>query len=123
MSFWIEKYNADIVRVAYMAWMKAGGLFSYHISHADFQAFIDPSNPIGQLLQSHLIAIQSFLTPIGLGIQTGRKSSHFMHGLIRWLDTIHTNIAPGMRPYYEWPIERTEEVREWLLRERALAEY
>jgi hypothetical protein len=41
--------------------------------------------------------------------------------MVRWLEVLHANIEPRMRGYFEWPIERAEELREWLQRERALA--
>ena len=92
------------------------------MSHADFQTLIDASNPVGQLLQSHLIAVQTLMNPVGLDEQGDRKASQLVSGMVRWLGAIHANIEPGMRRYFEWPTERAEEVRQYYLRKRALAE-
>jgi hypothetical protein len=102
--------------------MKAYGLFSYHINHAEFQTFIDPSNPIGQLLQSHLVAVQTLIIPIGLDERAGKKESRLVNGMIRWLGWIHANIEPGMRSYFEWPIKRAKEVQELYQRGGVLTE-
>jgi hypothetical protein len=115
----MQKCNADI-QLAYMAWMKTYALFSYHISHADFQTFIDPSNSVGQLLQSHLVAIQTLMTPVIQDEQRYIKTSQLVNRMIRWLGVIHANVEPGMRSYFDWPIKRAKDVREWHQRERAL---
>lgn len=116
----MQIYKADIIQLAYMSWMKTYALFSYYISHADFQTFIDPSNPVGQLLQSHLVAIHTLMTPVSIGGQVDRKATQLVNGMVRWLGAIHANIEPGMRRYYDWPVKRAEKVREWLQCERAL---
>jgi hypothetical protein len=118
----MQKCNADIIQLAYMAWMKTYALFSYHISHADFQTFIDPSNSVGQLLQSHLVAIQTLMTPVVLDERLDIKASQLVNGMIKWLGVIHANIEPGMRSYFDWPIKRANDVQEWHQCERALAE-
>jgi hypothetical protein len=120
--FWMQKYNADIAQLVCTAWMKANVLFSYSMSHIDFQTLVDPSNPVGQLLQSHLIAVQTLMTPIGLDERGARKAAQFVNGMIRWLGAIHANIEPGMSRYFKWPIERAEEVQQCYLRKRALEE-
>jgi hypothetical protein len=110
----MQKYNVDISQLAYKAWMSTYALLSYDMSHADFQNLVDPSNPVGQLLQSHLIAVQTLLTPIGLDERGSRKAAQLVSGMVRWLGVIHANIEPGMRRYLLWPIERAEEVRQLL---------
>jgi hypothetical protein len=85
------------------------------MSYTDFQAFVDPSNPVGQLLRSHLIAVQTLMTPINQDERATKKSSQVVNKMIRWLGVIHANIQPGMRQYYEWPIKRAEEVRVCLM--------
>jgi hypothetical protein len=109
----MQTCNTDIIQLAYMAWMKTYALFSHRISHADFQSFIDPSNSVGQLLQSHLVAIQTFMTPVILDERPDVKASQLVNGMIRWLGVIHANIEPGMGSYFDWPIKRAKDVREW----------
>ncbi len=117
--FVMEKYNADIVQLGYMAWLKGSVTFSCRISHADFVTLIDPSNHVGQLLLSHLVAVQTLLAPVSLDERGSRKSLQFANGMVRWLELLHANIEPRMRSYYEWPIKRAKELREWLQYERA----
>jgi len=117
----MQKYNVNIVQLAYMAWLKGSIIFSCRISHAEFLTLIDPSNLVGQLLQSHLVAVQTLMAPISLDKRGSRKSWQFVNGMVRWLEVLHANIEPRMRIYFEWPIKRAEELREWLQRERALA--
>jgi len=101
--------------------LKGPAFFACHINHAEFQSFINPSNVVGQLLLSHLVAITTLITPIKPNERAGRKTSHFANGMVRWLEVAHANIDPSMRSYIEWPIKRADEVREWLQYEGALA--
>jgi hypothetical protein len=117
----MQKNNADIVQLGYIAWLKSSVFFSCHISHAEFLALIDPSNVVGQLLLSHLVAVQTLIPPITPNERAGRRTSHFTNGMARWLEVAHANIDPRMRSYFEWPIKRAEEVREWFQHEKALA--
>jgi hypothetical protein len=110
-----------MVQLAYMAWLKGSIIFSCRLSHAEFLTLIDPSNLVGQLLQSHLVAVQTLLVPISPDERSSRKAPQFLNGMVRWLEVLHANIEPRMRSYIEWPIKRAEELREWLRRERALA--
>lgn len=85
------------------------GVFSWKMSHEDFQSFINPDNVVGQLLQSHFVAVQNILTPITIVERTFREVPDTNPGgKARWLDVIHNNIKPGMRKYFEWPIAITE---------------
>jgi hypothetical protein len=117
----MQKSDADIVQLGYISWLKGSVFFTCQISHAEFLAMIDPSHVVGQLLQSHMVAIQTLITPIKPNERAGRTNLHFAKGLVRWLEVAHANIDPRMRSYYEWPIKRAEEVREWLRHEQALA--
>jgi hypothetical protein len=101
--------------------LKGSVIFSCHISHAEFLTLIDPSNLVGQLLQSHLVAVQTLIGPVLLDERGSRKAVQFVNGMVRWLEVLHANIEPRMRSYFEWPIKRAEQLREWSQRERALA--
>lgn len=101
-----------------MAWMKSSIIFSCNISHAEFLNFINPLNPVGQVLLSHLVAVQT-LVPPGNSKRLDRKARGFLRASVRWLDLLHANIKPNMKSYYEWPIKRTEELRGWLKLQRA----
>jgi hypothetical protein len=81
---------------------------------------IDPSNMAGQLLLSHLVAIQTLIAPIKPTKRASRKNSHFVNGMARWLEVVYAKVDPRMRDYLEWPIKRAEEIRQWLEYEKAL---
>lgn len=107
----MQRYNADIVQLAYIAWLKGSIIFSCRISHAEFLALIDPSNLVGQLLLSHMVAVQTLMAPIILSERGSRKTLQFVNGMVRWLEVLHPSIEPRMRSYLEWPIKRAEELR------------
>ena len=56
--------------------------------------------------------------PMNQDERTSRKVSQFVNVMARWLETIHSNIDPTMRGYFEWPIKRAEKVRDWLQHEK-----
>jgi hypothetical protein len=91
--------------------MEIYGAFSYHMSHSDFQDFINPSNPIGPLLQSHFIAVQLLLSPITINELGDRKPSGPSEGAVRWLSAIHRHVPPQMMKYVAWPIAAAEAFR------------
>ena len=95
--------------------------FSCHISHAEFLSLIEPSNIVGQLLLSHLVAVQTLMGPTNQDERASRKVSQFVNVMARWLETMHSNVDPTMRSYFEWPRKRAEKVRDWLQHEKALA--
>ena len=117
----MRKNNADTVHLGYIAWLKGSIFFSCHITHAEFLVLIDPSNVAGQLLLSHLVAVQTLIAPIKPTERVSRKDLHFINGMARWLELAHEKVDPGMRSYFEWPIKRANEVREWLQHEKMLA--
>lgn len=115
----MRKNNADAVHLGYIAWLKGSIFFSCHITHAEFQVLIDPFNVAGQLLLSHFVAVQTLIVPIKPTERAGRKTSHFINGMARWLEVAHAKVDPEMRSYFEWPIKRAEEVRAGLQHEKA----
>jgi hypothetical protein len=117
----MQKNNADIVQLGYIALLKSSVFFSCHISHAEFLALIDPSNLVGHILLSHLVAVQTLIAPIHPDERADRKTLQIANGMVRWLEVAHANMDPRMRSYFEWPIKRAEEVRDWLQHEKALA--
>jgi hypothetical protein len=64
------------------------------MSHAEFQDFVRPDNEIGQILQSHFIALLLVIRPIVAPFQ----------GISRRLRKINDNMSFPMRKYIEWPI-------------------
>ena len=111
------------VRLAYIAWLKGSVFFSCHISHTEFLSLIEPSNIVGQLLLSHLVAVQTLMGPTNQDERASRKVSQFVNVMARWLEIIHSNADPTMREYFEWPKKRAEKVRDWLQHEKALANW
>jgi hypothetical protein len=105
-----NRTNATLTAYTHLA--KIYGLFSYFMSHEEFALFIDPSNEVGKLLQSHFAAMQLIMTPFTRRETSGRKvfrknatSPSKTDGTTnRWLVALHRNINPEMRVYYEWPI-------------------
>ena len=86
-------------------------IFSYKMSHEDFQHFIDPANEVGQLLQSHFVAVQLLLSPISVHELGDRKPESPNNESSGWLGAIHQRITPRMRKFFEWPISVAEGVR------------
>jgi hypothetical protein len=74
------------------------------MSHKDFQHFIDPTNEVGQLLQSHFVAVQLLLSPISVHELGDRKPEKPTNESTRWLDAIHQRVTPRMKEFFEWPI-------------------
>lgn len=107
----ISKY-ANTTSTAYSHLAKIYGLFSYFMSHEEFALFIDPSNEAGKLLMSHFAALQLTMTPFTRRETKGKRfsrdnstSPNRTDGTTnRWLGSLHRNINPEMRMYYEWPI-------------------
>jgi len=116
----MPKNYADIAQSGYLAWLKGSIFLSCQITHAQFLDLINPSNVAGQLILSHLVAIQTLMTTSTPDERGIKKSSQFVHGMVKWLNLIHSRIDPSMRRYFEWPIQRAEEVREWISGERNL---
>lgn len=44
----------------------------------------------------------------------------FVNGMVKWLDLLHANQDSAAKKYFEWPMKRAEELREWLRLERTL---
>lgn len=91
--------------------MEIYGNFSYMMSHEEFQHFIDPANEVGQLLQSHFIAVQFLLSPITIREMGERKGEKPIDDTCHWLGPIHRRVTPRMREFFEWPISVAEGVR------------
>lgn len=85
-------------------------MFAWTMSHEDFQHFINPANEIGQLLQSHFVAVQLLLTPITVHEMGDRKPEKPNNGVNRWLGAILERVSPQMREFFEWPISVAEGV-------------
>ena len=107
-------------QLAYISWLKGSISFSCLLSHADFLTLVDPSNVVGQLILSHLVAVQTMMAPIKQDERALRKASIFVNGMVRWLDLLHANVDLGMRSYFEWPMKRADSARAWLQYEKAL---
>jgi hypothetical protein len=87
---------------------------SYKMSHEDFQHFIDPANEVGQLLQSHFVAVQYLISPISIHEMGERKPEPTINESSqgsRWLGAIHQRVTPRMREFFEWPISVVEGLR------------
>jgi hypothetical protein len=91
--------------------MELYGFFSYAMSHEDFQDFIDPANEVGQLLQSHFVAVQLLLSPITIHELGDRKFDSPNNPSIRWLGAIFQRVTPLMREFHKWPMFVEEGVR------------
>jgi hypothetical protein len=85
--------------------------FSYTMSHEDFLHFIDPANEVGQLLQSHFVAVQLLLSPITINEMGDRKPENQTSESGWWLGAIHQRVTPRMQKFFEWPISVAEGLR------------
>lgn len=102
---------ANFSSPAYLGLMEMYATFSYTMNHEDFQHFINPANEVGQLLQSHFVAVQFLLSPISAHELGERKPETPTHESVRWLSAIHQRATPRMRKFFEWPISVAEGVQ------------
>jgi hypothetical protein len=107
--------------LAHLAWLKGSVIFSCHINHADFIDLIDESNEVGNLLLSHFVAVQTLLISIDLNGQSKKRVMQHVNGMLRWLDLLHVRQKSNARKYFEWPMKRAEELRQWIQLEREFA--
>jgi hypothetical protein len=95
---------------------KLYGFFAQDMSHEDFREFTDPTNDVGRLLQSHLVALHVIMKPILRIVQYGRRASGSKgddeQNNACWLKAIHAKIPSSLKPFYEWPISIAEEFQE-----------
>jgi hypothetical protein len=91
---------------AYMELRNFYGLFMM-MSHEDFRYFTNPANDIGKLIQAHFIAMQMIMTPITLGVEKKDRKTAIagpQGSTKKWLTTIHADIPPHLRDYFEWTL-------------------
>jgi hypothetical protein len=92
--------------LAYLKYREIHALFSI-IPHAEFQAFIQPSNAVAQILLAHYVALVTLMAPIKARERAGRNmGSPNRHSLFR-LDGIWNNVPEEMRGYLYWPMKAT----------------
>lgn len=72
-------------------------------SHDEFQAFIDPSNAIAQILQAHFIAIQVILTPILYPKAVGFEGLDVPTATMGSIEVMYRNLPNHLRHHVEWP--------------------
>jgi len=86
------------------------------MTNEGFREFTNLANDISKLLQSHFVALQWIMTPIGQAAHGERPSNNFDNfndgTTARWLFELHSNIQPLMLKYYEWPISVENEARQ-----------
>jgi hypothetical protein len=75
-----------------------------------FQAFIDPSNAIAQILLAHFIAMLVLYAPIKSQEWAGRNMGVPNRRTVFRLDQIWNNMPKNMRHYLEWPMIATGSV-------------
>ncbi|KAI5462071.1 hypothetical protein BGZ63DRAFT_403337 [Mariannaea sp. PMI_226] len=100
-------------REAYISLSEVYSLFSYHMSQEEFSHFINPSNEVGKLLQTHFVALRLIMTPIISKESFGRKVSTVVEAdktMSQWLGTLVKDVKPDMKKYFEWPIWLHSEV-------------
>ncbi|KAL1797495.1 hypothetical protein ACET3X_004101 [Alternaria dauci] len=72
-------------------------------THEEFQAFINPSNSVAQILLAHFIAIQAILTPILYLERVDFQGVHAPTAVLGWIEETYWNIPYHMRHHVEWP--------------------
>jgi hypothetical protein len=85
-------------------------MFSFTMTHEEFQHFIDPANEIGQLLHAHFVAVQLLLSPITVRELGDRKPEKPTNESRRWLGAILERVSPQMQEFFEWPISVAKDV-------------
>jgi hypothetical protein len=78
-----------------------------YVSHRDFQAFVDPSNTVAQILLAHFVALQVLFAPIKSQEWSGRNMGRPNRGTVFRLDGIWNNVPKSMRRYLQWPMLAT----------------
>ena len=81
--------------------------FGGYVSHGDFQAFIDPSNAVAQILLAHFVAMLVLFAPIKSQEWSGRNMGRPNRGTVFRLDGIWNNVPKDMRRYLQWPMLAT----------------
>lgn len=72
-------------------------------THEEFQAFVDPSNSVAQILQAHFIAVQAILTPILYLERVGFEGVNAPTAVMSWIEGIYRNVPHHLRHHVEWP--------------------
>jgi hypothetical protein len=72
-------------------------------THDEFQAFIDSSNSVPQILLAHFIAIQAILTPILYLERVGFNGVDAPTAVLSWIEVCYWNVPHGLRHHVEWP--------------------
>ena len=85
----------------------------YCTSHADFQRFIDPNNPVGQILLAHLIALNILFVPLTLRGMIPRflPFPRLVLAPLDWAEHLYKSLHISKRHYICWPMRVANEFR------------
>lgn len=91
---------------AYLKYKEIHFFLSF-LPHASFQAFIQPSNAIAQILLAHYVALLGLMAPIKSREWVGRNMGSPNRDTVFRLDGIWNNVPECMRGYLGWPMKAT----------------
>ncbi|KAE9363276.1 hypothetical protein N431DRAFT_550919 [Stipitochalara longipes BDJ] len=107
------KLQAEIIRLlsvssleAYLKYREVHSLIS-SFSHAEFQAFIHPSNAIAQIILAHYVALLALMAPIKSREWAGRNMGTPNRHTVFKLDGIWNNVPEEMKGFLYWPMKAT----------------
>jgi hypothetical protein len=77
------------------------------LPQSEFEAVIDTSNPVMQILLAHWAAVLVLIYPIKACEWKGRDMGIPNRGTVFQLDSIYNNVPPRLRQYLKWPLRAT----------------
>jgi hypothetical protein len=120
-AFWagcmkIAEGSGRSSREAYMGIQEIYGTFAYAMSSQEFAWLVNPDNKVGLLLQAHLIAIQTIIDSVlskeeepNPKAEDPNRPRHI--GTVGWLTHVQSQIPPETAEYFEWPMQRLQELK------------
>jgi hypothetical protein len=99
------KDPAEMIK-AYLTYRQIHAVLSV-LPHAEFQAFIDPSNTLAQILLAHYVALLVLMAPIKSQEWSGTSMGTVKRNTVFKLDSIWNNVPEDMRGYLYWPMKAT----------------
>jgi hypothetical protein len=114
MTDWEKKYYDILVKTVDLAYDRPVAAYSSFVltynapsrwTHDEFQSFIDPNNPVAQILLAHFIALQTILTPILILERVGFQGVDAPTAFLSWIENIYKNVPPAMRHHVEWCLQ------------------
>lgn len=82
------------------------------LSATTFNAFVSPSNTIGQILLAHFMALEVVLLPMLEREYEKEFPRNQLINRINWFDVIESSVPPECQYFIQWPAGILNEARE-----------